>query len=1084
MAVIPEALVKKEAGIEILNDRSREGTETLWILIAILSKSAVFTGTKGTLMDKYLAYIGNPETVNETCVAQYRATSTQVIQACENKFTFNPEKFSLDLGERSFDLFDIPTNMLFYGAVFANRMVGVIDDADRVAISRAYAGALSAIGEISKTGVEGLQKLGREGAVQKYGPVFREAFGENGQFDAEMFGDMFDMCSDAMKSLTAVNGNHPEVTAIAAKSGSISKFTEEDFDSSVYARMGDVSAAKARQKMRSEFRTDNKHVQFFVFSRDIGTAKDYLAEQGKPHSEFDAIGLLADAKRTGDRRFPRWGLVIPAKCILAGSKNIILGDAASSVDGKWESVYSDIARMSGDTVKEVFGEGKNGEMLRQQVMADLLRGGRAGELLDLSVGSENVTVRPPYMVTFTGKNAEAKMGAVMKLLGRVASGFRTPQKTVSVEEMATTGKEGNEMTDSAEAQMSEAMKNGAIESGDDLLREIINVPNENKVFDAAVRIFKEFPELQQSKVFQENKELFGKYRAGQHELHSTGNDKDLPLDEDEIATLAAETIHAMVDSRGVYVTRFFDPSKFRLGERLGIPYIADWGLTERGEQLMDAYVQKVEDRKGALAGGKFETARVRNMFPYMLLGRQFGATDNKWVSGAIRDLVAFESDLTDYLTTRPDNSDENNGKTLSEFKTAVMDGIQGTPDEKAVALSGEIKKLGAKISLGNLGALLSDADPKTIAVDGYDDLVCALFVNKHRDQVEREKFYRDHLTGGKESSGILDVLGIDQLPDLGTKMTESDPELLGDLAQIAADMYSSLDEEADATKRARRRASADGIMFELFDMAVVNGTYKGMGAVLSAIDGDLLSDGVVPLSTILSSPEYARLFEVSVEYYNSEEPQTVSMGPIGVLIDNFLGKLYGFGDSVVAAIGEPLKTGNLEGLGDVLKHIYAVDRDNVSKAIIAIPGLRPTPKPLPDGRLNTEVRNIDRAGAAAGNIRNAHDDKWLASVMPNDNDENEESLLKQIRRMKAERKLALQKKNGEAAPAPAPEAKPSAEKPTKPEETYDWSSTISDATAKKGAPAPKELDDDGAGRLNFGDDFADEFNDDEQTLDF
>ena len=273
-------------------------------------------------------------------------------------------------------------------------------------------------------------------------------------------------------------------------------------------------------------------------------------------------------------------------------------------------------------------------------------------------------------------------------------------------------------------------------------------------------------------------------------------------------------------------------------------------------------------------------------------------------------------------------------------------------------------------------------------------------------------------------------------------------------------------------------------MFELFDMAVVNGTYKGMGAVLSAIDGDLLSDGVVPLSTILSAPEYARLFDVSVEYYNSEEPQTVSMGPIGVLIDNFLGKLYGFGDSVVAEIGEPIKTGNLEGLGDVLKHIYAVDRDNVSKAIIAIPGLRPTPKPLPDGRLNTEVRNIDRAGAAAGSIRNAHDDKWLASVMPNDNDENEESLLKQIRRMKAERKLALQKKNGEPAPAPAPEAKPSAEKPAKPEETYDWSSTISDATAKKGAPAPKELDDDGAGRLNFGDDFADEFNDDEHTLDF
>ena len=209
------------------------------------------------------------------------------------------------------------------------------------------------------------------------------------------------------------------------------------------------------------------------------------------------------------------------------------------------------------------------------------------------------------------------------------------------------------------------------------------------------------------------------------------------------------------------------------------------------------------------------------------------------------------------------------------------------------------------------------------------------------------------------------------------------------------------------------------------------------------------------------------------------------MGPIGVLIDNFLGKLYGFGDSVVAAIGEPLKTGNLEGLGDVLKHIYAVDRDNVSKAIIAIPGLRPTPKPLPDGRLNTEVRNIDRAGAAAGNIRNAHDEKWLASVMPNDNDENEESLLKQIRRMKAERKLALQKKNGEAAPTP--EAKPSAEKPakpTKPEEAYDWSSTIADATAKKEEPAKTEPDDVGSGRLNFGDDFADEFNDDDHTLDF
>lgn len=1093
MAVIPEALVKKEAGIEILNDRSRPGTETLWMLIAVLSKSAVFTGTKGTLMDKYLAYIGDPETVNATCVAQYRVTSTQVAQACEHKFTFNPAKFSLDLGDNSYDLFGVPMDPLFYGAVFANRkMVGVIDDTDRRRIKQAFVEALPIVGKLAKVNPAVLQQIGPAGTVKKFGPITRALFAEDGTVDADMIGELFELCNTGARTLTGkdedvpeLDGAHPEVLAIANKTSALSKFTDDEFESSVYARLGDVAARNARQKMRSELQTDNKKPQFFVFKQDIATAKEYLAEQGKPHTEFDAIGMLADTKRTGDRRFPRWGVIYPAKCMICGSRNLILGDAASKVGGKWENLYSDIANLN-DT--SVFAEDpKKGDKIRAEVLRELVHNGQKGESLDLSTGTETITVRPPYAVTFTGPDAEAKINGVMKLLYNVATGIRTPQKTVATEEMAATGKEGDSMTDSVEYQMSKAMEQGAIEKGSDELREIINVPNENKVFDAAVRIFKEFPELQKTDVFQKNKDLFARYRAGQHELHSTGANKDLPLDEDEIATLAAETIHAMIDSRGAVVTRFFDPSRFRIVERLGIPYIANWGLTDQGEYLMQQYTEKMNEREGQYAGSKFDGATVRNMFPYMLLRRQFDAMGNKWASGAIRDLVAFESDLKDFLVSRPEPVADANSKTLGEFKASVMNGIQGTPNDAAKALSGEIQKLKAQINLGNLGVTLGDASEEVISTEGYDELMCTLFAHQYQDQEARIKYYRGHLSGTGEKSGILDMMQCSHLSELGEKLMQRNHDLFDDIAVVAHDKYEAmLDDKVDAAKRKQLRIEADNVIFEMFDMAVVNAAVKGIGAIIAAISPVLLNGGSIPLVGIVSSAEFGHTFDIAVKYVTSPEPETLTMGPIGLLLDSFLGKYYDFGDSVVAAIGNPLKEGDYEGLGEVLRHIYLTDRDVGEMSIITIPGLRPTPKPIPTGKLNTEVRNIDRAGDRAGSIRNAHDDKWLASVMPNDEDGGD--LLKQIRQMKAERALALQKKNGTQ---PAAEQKPAEtetkakEAPEQTPENIDWSTTMSDVAAHANDRAvDDEQTPDAAEGYNYAETFDDGYSEDEPTRDF
>ena len=74
MAVIPEALVNPEAGLNLLKLGADGKNAGGGIFIAMLFTVPEFAKAQGTMVDKYKAFIGNTDAVNSVCRSRSRPT--------------------------------------------------------------------------------------------------------------------------------------------------------------------------------------------------------------------------------------------------------------------------------------------------------------------------------------------------------------------------------------------------------------------------------------------------------------------------------------------------------------------------------------------------------------------------------------------------------------------------------------------------------------------------------------------------------------------------------------------------------------------------------------------------------------------------------------------------------------------------------------------------------------------------------------------------------------------------------------------------------------------------------------------------
>lgn len=1034
MEVIPLALIDRDAGIRILREGGRGGTQALYILYAVLTSSPAFNRAKGTMLDRYKAYISSREDVAMICDDRYGGADPSIVAAaCNNVFTFNPDTGFLECEKSTVrvPVLSADYDMLFFGAVaYGNdekEIVGVIDDSTRIQIVKMFSDLAEYLGMLNENPEEigKLAKMGKERACRRLGPSVQYLFDQAGNISPEILADKMGQFRNIIDSLHLTGGRHPIVSDVIRKVQELETFGDEDFEKSVFAQVGAIQTKKAKLKEIHDFNVLRNTSQFFIFSNDIAAAKETLQSRGMPYSDADAIRMLADEHRTGDRHFPRFGIADPATCTVFGTKNLLIGDNLSRIEGKWENLYTDFARMSDSEALKIIGDSKMSDdtkmALREEILRDIVQNSGPGRKISIPeanspFGDVN-DFYPPYQVVFTDsgtvENAGiVKMTAVMRLLGNRAVGFGTRSAEVDAEG-GVEGKDGNMLTDAIQSEMSSAMANGAIEHMGDEVRNVVNGPSENRIFSAAVKIFREFPELMNSPIFQANKDLFMKYKAGVHKLQSTGENQGMPLDEDDATALAAETLHAMISGSGKYGTQFFDPSKFSTNEWQGMTYITNWGLNERAEQLQEYYLEKVNEKQGALAGGKYSEAAVRNMFPYILLGRQYGAAEDKVLSGAIRDLVEFESDMHDLVMNSAGVADFNDDDVpLGEFRSKAVAFASDAPEEQAAAVSEAIKQLHMQINLDNLGALLVSPNDTVKSSGTYDQFMRTLFMSKYRNFADRIAIYK---AGMKSSSS--DVGTFNQLDD-----TSRDDRVdiftffrVDTLEGLASKLFPVVDLPVGyrrtfkvALLDPKQRPKAIAMLLSVLDKVIVGGMMEHLGILIASIAPDLLNGkGEMPLSNFLSDSEYSEQFDITIGGGND-----MAVMPVAFAAEKFLGFLYGMGDHMFAEIGRVFEDGDYEKLAELIKHIYSVDKNERGRAILTIPGIKATSKPIKNSKFEATLAKKDDAGEVAGQLRSPHDDDWVGKLNTSDA-ESDDVLLTTFKESKKNRDIAKKRRSEE-----------------------------------------------------------------------
>lgn len=1044
MAVIPEALVNPEAGLNLLKLGADGKNAGGGIFIAMLFTVPEFAKAQGTMVDKYKAFIGNTDAVNSVCRSRYGASLGEVEQACKNVFTFDPSTFKLTGGNASIGLWEVNAYCLYFGGVVTNRLVGVIDDSTRLEIARTcrdimenkfMTPPLVNILKGDPSGLDELNRMGRKGVAEQFGPVLTGVFGEDGRATMDSVRNFYMGLREIAANM--FKGGHPDIAKVIDKVRQIVTVSPEVVGNAAYAEIGEYKTRTAKVKTPNEFRVNQPTLQFFVFEDDIGAARDYLRSNGEPCNQFAAMELLVDTRRSGDRRFPRWGFVNPEKFKIGGTKNMLLGDMASGNDGTWKNLLSEFLRAapgknSDGPFNEIFVQplaAKAGEdsaevykkavKLYNSLLADIKNAGPGkSETFQDSEGFQK-SIRPPMQIDISGANEEVKklkMSLMMQFLGKVASGYRTSQSTKSTEEMGATGKEGDSLQDSVEASMTDAAKNGAIQTENEL-RNIVNTPSINSAFSAVVALFSEFPELRESDIFKNNRELLERFREGVYALRSTGINKDLPMDENDITLLVAETLRVLVSGLGVYGGGFFDPSKFKLEDRDGLVYVSDWGYTEKAQQYAEQYRVALAEKEGELMGGQHASAVIRNMLPYILLTRQYGGQDSRKVSGAIRQLVEFESDLSSHLERVPKKARTDDSQTLDEIERKVSVSA-GTKEARTAAMAEKVKGLHAEINLANLNGMFASHDPKLVSVPSFDELVTNMFLRKYPKFEDRAAFYiakastiSSESFDAAEHEGILGTIGVS-----GDKPLE--------------ELYSFIETDhpdlEDAVKNVKPHQRKEMLAI-LLDYGVRERSIPNIGLALTSADPSIAPNiAKLPLAALFENPAMKDPFTIGVENIGSDaDGDTEDRGPIGPILDEFLGELYGLGDGFVEHVAKIFANGDAEGLGELVTSMYRVDGDNPGQAIITIPSIRPTAKALRGGKLDAELVRDNKSAQVARKIRNQHtaDDE---ARLNSDEADSDDEISGRFRRAKVAK--------GKIAPEPEV-AEPQAAEQPKPEDT-------------------------------------------------
>lgn len=585
---------------------------------------------------------------------------------------------------------------------------------------------------------------------------------------------------------------------------------------------------------------DETKERMFVFKSDIEFAKECLRRDYETPTEDLAIMQLCDARRTGNRRFPRFGWIWPQQCCILGRKELLKHPGKKS---EWNSLYAIVAASTLD------------ESIKKSILSKIegMKQCDSMDKIQLKGGAiKTIQIKSHYQVRLD----KAEMEAVLPLITEAA---------IPVFRWWDDDAQSDDSEDFNEDFFFENLTEAGVKAflddmGDSVLERLSSTMKQKQIVDAISVIYKKFPveSFKDFELFSNNREFWETYDPLKNGVWGLGVA--------DLSHMASAVLAEIAKYRGTNGVTFFNGNA-KITEKSGICYIEDYALTpDAAKYYREQYLPKLKFNSFTNIHGQqclnVNDNEYSDMFAAGLLKAMFGNGKGYGVGGPIDTLAGY----VEFVKQLTKNFDQVQ-KLVPELSSSSDDLLKS-------------ENLWPNINIENLLLLLGDIteyrNPAKIP-EGYTALVYALLASAYPNYEDRFDFLEN-------KSLFYTKIDVENGADANRKF-KSDYVFVDETS--ASNRFAAIERNCIVLDRALRNG----------DMPVWSAAI--MAGLLTS-DRNRLKRLFAP-SSIIGIKEMLSRTPIEYSYLESGADYEGEIS-LSEAVDGFLGQFYGLGADLSSAI--------------------------------------------------------------------------------------------------------------------------------------------------------------------------------------
>ena len=463
---------------------------------------------------------------------------------------------------------------------------------------------------------------------------------------------------------------------------------------SPYIDWGEKKLSKSEGYTTAEWHTSKQNQErMFVFKSDIEFAKTCLQRDYEAPTETNAIMKLCDSRRTGNRRFPRFGWIWPQQGVILGRKELLKHPGKTS---EWNSLYAIvsssplISKYKRQILKKIDDMEKCNEKLKPVFKDETLK---------------FVAVRHFYHVQFNKKE--------MELLRPLLEEFAIP--------VIKTKSDGRRENDGFV--LSDSHQEFYMQNVEEIrFKRFASTLKQKEIIDAISILYRKFPidSFRDNPLYANNREFWETYNRKTHGAQN--------LRIEDLSQMVVFILAEITKYRGTNGVSFFT-GNLKTEEKGGIHFIEDYGMTREARwQYTENYLPSLkpkiskDGKENPYATLNFE---YTDAFAASLLKAMFGNGKGYGIAGPIDRLTKYAEEM----------------KQLSKEAQTIKVDLPELSWNDALLIKPE--SMWPAIHIKNLLTLLADCANESNIPLFFPKLVYALLVSTFPDCEDRYDFLAD-----------------------------------------------------------------------------------------------------------------------------------------------------------------------------------------------------------------------------------------------------------------------------------------------------------------------------------------------------